>query len=363
MSSSTPHPLLASSPGAYLQVLNRYGCDPSYWPTVLGMGAVILARKPLSWISKLRFGRRISREELVEDPLIVVGHWRSGTTHLQNLLCQDPQFGCVPLLQAAIPHEALLCSSGIRARLQNSLPATRLMDNLPVSIDVPWEEELALAAFSRFSYYHISSFPREMDQVFQDTVLLEEASLQDQEAWWKHTHRFLQQVQMQHPGKPLMLKDPANTARVRLLRSHLPKARFLHLHRNPYEVFASTVHLHEKAQAAWGLQQGSRDMIVEHVLSSYPKLMQAWFDQKDGIPDGHLAEMRFDDLIADPVRTLRSAYDELGLTGFDTALPRMEAYLSEQRNYQKNRLRLSETERERIAREWKPWFERLGYEC
>lgn len=362
MSDSTPHPLLASSPATFVRVLSRYGFDAASIPRVLGMGMAVLARQPLRMVSYLKSARATARQEITEDPLFVVGHWRSGTTHLQNLLSQDPQFANVTLLHAALPHEASLLTGRAKSWMAKKLPATRLMDNLPVGMDVPWEEELGMAACSRFSYYHISSFGKKMDQVFRDTVLLEEVDRAEQERWWKAYHGFLQGVQLTQPNGRLLLKNPANTARVRLLLEKFPDAGFLHLHRNPYEVFISTVHLHEKAQAAWGLQAVTRQQIVDHVLGSYPLLMQAWLDQKDTIPRGQLTEMRFEDLVREPLDTLRRAYTELGLEGFAEARPGIEEHLSEQRNYQRNRLRLSEEERGRVAERWKPWFEALGYE-
>jgi len=326
------------------------------------MGLGVLARQPFSLVSRLRFGKAVAAQAIEPDPLFVVGHWRSGTTHLHNLLSHDPQFANVSLFQAALPHEASLLTEKTRRWLARGLPSKRFMDNLPIRTDLPWEEELGMAACSRFSYYHISSFGRKMDEVFADTVLLEQAAPEDQARWQEAYHRFLQCVQVTQPGKRLLLKNPANTARVRLLLKAFPQARFLHLHRNPYEVFTSAVHLHEKSQEAWGLQKGSRQAIVDHVLKSYPLLMNAWMEQKKSIPKHQLTEMRFEELASDPRDALRRAYEELQLDGFEQALPGFEQYLSEQRNYQRNRFRLSEAERDRVCEQWKPWFRVLGYE-
>jgi hypothetical protein len=52
-----------------------------------------------------------------------------------------------------------------------------------------------------------------------------------------HTHAqvlFLQQ------DKRLVLKSPPHTARVRLLREIFPGAKFVHISRDPYEIYQST---------------------------------------------------------------------------------------------------------------------------
>ena len=362
MSQRNAHPLLASTPGNFLRLLRAYGFEARAIPRILGIAAVILARQPLTGLNALLNRRRVTAQTLDPAPLFVVGHWRSGTTHLQNLLNCDQQFGRVPLLQAALPHEYLLFSGRVRAWLDRGLPATRLMDNLPVAADAPWEEELALAASTRYCFYHVSSFPGAMERIFREAVLFEGTDPGAVDEWWAHTYRFLQQGQLTQPGKSLLLKNPANTARIRILLERVPGARFLHLHRNPYEVYDSTVHLYLRAQEAWGLHTPSRERVVAHVLDSYPRLMDAWLEQKADIPPGCLAEIRFNDLQRDPLNTLRQAYGDLGLDGFEQALPRFQAYGSEHRNYQKNRFRTSEAERNQVAERWAPYFEAFGYE-
>ena len=43
----------------------------------------------------------------VEPPLFILGHWRHGTTHLHNLLAQDPQFAYPTLYQTLYPRTFL----------------------------------------------------------------------------------------------------------------------------------------------------------------------------------------------------------------------------------------------------------------
>lgn len=361
MNANPAHPLLACAAGTYLDLLRTYGCDRDRLPRALAIGMVVLLRQPLALAARLRYQRRLAAQVVTPDPLFLIGHWRSGTTHLQNLLNQDPQFGRVPLLQAALPQEYLLLPAWARRWLGRALPATRLMDNMPVSADAPWEEELALAATCRYCFYHVSSFPRQMERIFREAVLFAEAPADAPAVWWEQTHAFLRQVQFTQPGRRLLLKNPANTARVGLLRAHFPQARFLHLHRHPYEVFASTVHLYLRAQAAWGLQATSRDRVVAHVLDSAPRLLHAWFEQRRGLAPNRVVEVRFDDLQARPLACLERIYTQLELDGFAAAVPRFAAYLDSQKDYRKNQLTLSAAERAAVAERWADLFDTLGY--
>ena len=65
--------------------------------------ASVLARIPFYQFERLIHARAINDLELPSDPIFIIGHWRSGTTHLHNLFSQDPQFGSINFLQTALP--------------------------------------------------------------------------------------------------------------------------------------------------------------------------------------------------------------------------------------------------------------------
>jgi hypothetical protein len=362
MSQTLMHPLIASSVTNLLAVMARFGCAPKYWPRACYLLLATLVRQPLIWLETVRYGRHIERQVIEPAPLFIIGHWRSGTTHLQNLMSRDPQFGRVSLFQAAMPHEFLSVPGSVRERLGRMLPEKRLMDNVPVAADVPWEEELALTAVGPLSFYHVSFFPHAMERVFNEAVMFDGGDA-DLVARWKRQYlHFLRKVQFVQPGMRLLLKNPANTARVSLLRDMFPGAQFIHIHRDPYKVFASSVHLYTRAQEAWGLQGTDRDRVARHILDSYPRLMHAFFEQREGLGEGDLVDISFRSLQEDPIGTLQAVYQQLNLDGFDAALPHFEDYLRTQRHYEKNHLRLRPGEREEVARRWEDVFERLGYE-
>ena len=356
------HPLVASSFANLLRLVTTFGCERRFAPQVLYLMAVTLARQPVMWLESARFGRRVRRQPIAPAPLFIIGHWRSGTTHLQNLMSCDPQFGRVTLLQAAMPHEFLILPERVKARLGGMLPQKRLMDNVPVAADVPWEEELALTAVGRLSFYHVSFFPRCMTRIFNEAVMFADGNADLAAQWRRQYMHFLRKVQFVQPGMRLLLKNPANTARISLLREMFPGAQFIHLHRNPYKVFASSVHLYLKAQEAWGLQSTDRELVVRHVLDSYPRLMRVYFEQRRTLGDGELVDVAFRSVQDDPIGTLRTIYARLGLGGFDAAIPHFDRYIESQRGYRKNALPLDEGEKGEVAARWRDVFESLGYD-
>ena len=64
-----------------------------------------------------------------------------------------------------------------------------------------------------------------------------EASLDEIARWQSALKWFVQKLAYSKGNRPLVLKSPAHTGRVRLLLEAFPEARFIHIHRNPYDVF------------------------------------------------------------------------------------------------------------------------------
>jgi hypothetical protein len=71
--------------------------------------------------------------------------------------------------------------------------------------------------------------------------------------------------------------------------------------------------------------------------------------------------MKFEDLEARPIETLRSMYDRLGLDGFDLFEANVRAYLRSIGDYQKNVHNLDDADRQKVADRWRFMFERYGY--
>jgi hypothetical protein len=296
---------------------------------------------------------------LLAAPVFIIGHWRSGTTHLHRLLSQDPQFGFVTLLQATFPADVLTPIH--RLLLAAILRDRRPMDALPVAQDFPEEEEMALASSASSSFFHAFFFPRAGRRIYRTAVHFDGVAPGEVEAWWGTYSTFLKKVQIAQPGRRLLLKNPANTARLQSLRTRFPGARFIHLHRHPEEVFASTLHLHRQLQGVWALQEDDLDRLRETVLANYADLMNAYFEQSRGLSEDELIEIRLEDLEAKPLATLESIYRQLGLPGFDAASPRFAAYLEQMGAFEKNRLGLTPEERSAVRAALAPVFDRWGY--
>lgn len=358
-----PHPLLATRFATLLECFLEYG-----WPDwrfrfclrTFNLLWVCALRTPLHNLEAWRVRERVKVQTLAGPPVFIIGHWRSGTTHLHTLLSQDPQFGFVSLMQAAFPLD-FLTSIG-RPLLAAMIPGQRPMDAVRITVESPWEEEMAMASFGSLSFFHAFFFPRHGRRIYRQSVHFDEIASARVEAWWRNYSYFLKKVQMAQPDRRLLLKNPANSARVAALRDRFPGAKFIHIHRHPEEVYASTLFLHRKLQDVWALQDSDAAGLPETVLQNHADLMAACFAQTNGLPERELIEVALTDLEDHPLATIESIYRQLELPGFDAAASRFSAYLEGLGPYAKNHWALSSKERHSVRLALAHVYERWGYQ-
>ena len=357
---AVPHPLLSTTLSNLLACFRAYGWpDARFAMRTASLLSVCAARTPLHHLERVRMRRRIEAQNFVAPPVFIIGHWRSGTTHLHQLLSQDPQFAVVTLMQAAFPLDFLTTiGQPIVAAL---LPRTRIVDAVPISIDSPWEEEMAMACFNPLSFFHAFFFPREARRIYRRAVHFDGVAGDEAAAWWNEYRYFLTKVQCANPTRRLLLKNPANSARIAGLLECFPGAKFIHIHRHPDEVYASTMLLHRKAREAWALQNANDHELPQIVLDNYADLMRACFAQTKDLPPGELAEIRMTDLEENPLGTLELVYEQLQLPNFALARPHFASYLGKLGAFPKNRHALSSDESAAVRSQLSHVFARWNY--
>lgn len=339
---------------------NRFDVDAPYWHRALVVTALSLVNSVHRWRER-RWDAAIAATPLAGPPLFVLGHWRSGTTHLHNLFAQDrDRFAYANTYQVINPH-TFLGTEDVNSRLFAGLvPKTRPMDNMALSFQTPQEDEFAPCLMTGLSPYMGVTFPRR-DAAYERYLTFRDASAAEIAAWKAAFLWFVRKLTFKY-GRAIVLKSPTHTARVRLLLELFPDARFVHVHRHPYEVFQSFRHYYDTAMWYTYLQRPALDAIDARILARYTEMHDAFFADRPLVPEGRFHELRYEDLDCDPIGQMRTAYDRLGLDGFDRAAPRLTAYLATLRDYEKNAFApLSPADRARVARAWQRSFDVWGY--
>jgi hypothetical protein len=302
------------------------------------------------------------RRTRIEPPLFLLGFGRSGTTHLHNLMWQDPQFGVVTSYQSNMQPIALVGRGWIPRLLEGRLPSHRPMDNVAVSLDGPQEEEVAVVNATADAPFHFMSFPRALPEIYDRYVCDLERDPVTAEGWKRAYLDVLRKATILSGGKRLVLKTPPNTGRIPTLLEMFPDSAFVHIVRNPYRVYQSMRNMYRKILPAQTLQRFEWSDIDAWILQAYERLMKRYLDDRKLIADDRLVELRYEALDENPIRALECIYGTLGLTDFEGVRPRIEHYLESLGGYEKNTFEFPADVVETVNTHWGFAFDAFGYE-
>jgi hypothetical protein len=304
--------------------------------------------------------RKLKSTKLHSDPIFIIGHWRSGTTHLHNLLCQDPQFGYVTMLEASFP-KCFLTNSFFKYFMAIALPKKRPMDNMKMGVDEAQEDEMALANIFPYTLYNAWYFPKRMMEFYFKYLRFKNISSKVLKKWKDGYMYLLKTTTINMDGKRLVSKNPPNTARIKFLLKMFPEAKFIHIYRNPYTVYLSTRHFYRKTMEKFTFQRVPSEMIEDNIIKIYKDMMKTYFDEYKLIPKGNLVEIKFEDLEEDAVGQLKKIYFELNLSGFEENKQRFQNYLDQIKNYSKNVFTLNDEMINKIQKNWDFTIKKWGY--
>jgi len=353
-------PLACGRVRTWARLLWENGCvEPRYLPRAGFVSAMTLLGAPFRKAEQLRFDSLIKSTAICEAPIFVIGHWRSGTTLLHNYLVQDPEFGFMSTLQGVMLDTCMIRHNQLRAVVLGLLPSHRPMDSVPLGLVLPSEEELPMALMSPYSYYHALFFPQAMRTYFDRYVLFGKEA--DVQAWRAQYFQLLQKASYLAEGRRLVLKNPPNTGRIATLLAMFPKARFIHIYRNPYRVFYSTRHLYANLLDITAFQQIDKATLDANIIHIYRALLQRYLHDTALIPPGQLTEVRYEALLREPVGELERVYAELGMDGFEHVADRFHSFAASQRTFQKNHFAVCPKSDRLVTREWAFALDLWGY--
>ena len=348
--------------GTWLKLLaeGRFDVTLNCLPRIAAVTLTAPVVSAVSLFSDATYGRRAATID-IQPPVFILGHWRSGTTLVHDLLACDPTLAYPTTHQCMFPNTFLMSGQGLNWIYELFMPAKRPFDDVPIGIERPQEEEFGLANMGVGSLYRGFAFPR---HGAPDLRYLDLEGLTDEErhAWEAAYVTLLKRLQF-IARRPLVLKSPPNTARLKTLSRLFPEARYVHIARNPFDVFPSTMRMVGTLMSVQGLQNPPKveGWLQEYVLTAFERMFAAYERDRHLVGEGQLVEIRFEDLVADPKGVLADVYGRLGIGDFAAAEPGIDAYLAGRAGHRRNTHRLDEATRGAIVERWRPYFERFDY--
>ena len=341
--------LLATRPPMHLRSL----------PRIASVSALSVMNSWNDLVEAAIFGGRIARQKIEHPPIFILGHWRSGTTLLHNLMTLDPQFTYPSLYHVMYPGHFLLTEQVVTRLTGWILPETRPMDNLPAGWNLPQEDEMAILLMTLVSPYLMLAHQRDRSR-YNRFFDLTELTPDERRRWQESFLYFLKKLTVRE-NKPIVLKSPSHTFRIPLLLEMFPDAKFVYIYRDPYAVYNSGLHLRRTLFTENGLGQPWFEGLEEDVLQVYSDCIETYERTKHLIAPGHLHELRFEDLEADPLGQMHQVYDKLALGGWNNVEPAIREELPALAEFRKNTFNMDEQTMRRVYSCWRDSFDRYGY--
>ena len=348
-------------------VLKHWRCIDwrTYGHRVLALLCMGVLNSIFSLVDTVIFGHRFLRQKLNDSPVFILGHPRTGTTLLHNLLSLDTDnFIFTSTFQAGFPHGNLLLNDHTDL-FKSSLAEKRPMDNMALGFQTPQEDEVGINALTAGISPYMPLAMMTIEPEYRPYFSFESARAAERNRWVESLLYLLRKVTFCHDPeckRRMVLKSPVHTARVKLLRQLFPKAQFVYIHRDPYRVFESAANMAQKTYTYNYLTSPSPARIQDFILNQYVTLFNEYIAARDELPPGTIHETSFDSLTADMVGTIEKIYKHFGWGGWDRMKPKLEAYSKGQKKFKKNDFKsMDQAAKDLVYKHWKSSFDEFGY--
>jgi omega-hydroxy-beta-dihydromenaquinone-9 sulfotransferase len=302
-------------------IVRSGGVRPRYWlrlgfiliTSFVGTIATVHERVVLYVIRRRRFR---ADAQINRQMIVIVGYYRTGTTHLQNLMSCDDRFVTPRWYQCLAGQGYRFGWSILRFVLVPFLRQTRPQDAVGFGPDWPGEDDFALCTWGMCSSIPGRFiWPSRWDD-WKRWHGLEGLSQQELNRWRSLMAMFVWKMTRgkRNRDRVALLKTPSHSARIAELdRLFKGKVKFVHLVREPGAVIDSNVRLHESL--AGHLLEDGPDVqtIRERIVEEYAYTETKCSREGEAISGDRFVRVRYQDLRADPIGTLKGVYGSLGL--------------------------------------------------
>lgn len=333
----------------------------SKYPRLASLFLICASNSFWSMIERMRHGKGVENTQLA-NPIFILGHWRSGTTLLHNLMTLDDRF-CFPnMYQCLFPTHFLTTEKTLTYCTEWLLPDTRPMDNMEAGWDIPQEDEFAIINLSLISCYMLLAWQNGDRSSFERFVTMKDATPAERKKWKETIVYFMKKITYLYKNKPVILKSPGHTPKVEILLELFPNAKFVYIYRNPYRCVTSSIHLREVLYPLNDFGKTNYDYIERDALDLYVETITTYEKDKALIPEGNLFEVRYEDFEQDPEIYIEQIYKQLNLGDSTQVMQKLEPMLPKLKGYKKNKFQMDPARKRFLYEKLKFAFDIYGYD-
>ena len=318
---------------------NGIGLHPRYIGRFIILFFYSIGTSFLKFIEKILYAKAIDNTTCPQNPIFIIGHWRSGTTYLHQIFNALPGFKTPTMLEIGTPESFLVSKKVLSPFIKRLLPARRSTDNVTLDLEEPQEDEFALFRATTHSPVEKLVFP-DKDGFFleqQCDFMPTEAS---RHRWIKTLTTFCKKLTLNGRGR-IVLKNPFHSTRIKLLKNIFPKAKFIHIYRDPTKVIPSTIRMWKIEGKHNCLREGTIAPSLDNAIVLYDKMLSKIKNDLDELSADDYCSIRFRDLRNDPVATLCDALNSIDVTLNEEQLESLETFTDSVKNYKQNSYSLS----------------------
>lgn len=289
----------------------------------------------LAFRENLIYGKKIKNCKTPDDPIFIVGHWRTGSTFLHQLIQKDSQFVTPSLLQTTYPESFMSSSKFIAPMMNKFLPKTRPMDNVKLGVNDPQEDEYALLRLCSYSPLEKLIWPHSKKYFILESKNFHAPS--GKELKWNKAITLFAKKLFLYSNKRIVFKNPFHSMRITTLKKIFPNAKFIHIYRNPEKVIPSTVNMWTITGNDNALLKKWAPPSTDEVIEGFDMIMSEMYEQLYSLDKNDFIEIKFEDLEKDPIKHLKNIYNHFNINFTEEYNISLTNFLSEVKKYKKNK--------------------------
>ena len=349
-------PLMGSSFINYIKVILSNNVSSKYYLHVFLTFLVVLLISPFQLIDKIIFFFKRNNQKS-SDPIFIVGHWRSGTTLLHNLLSLNKNIGFINTYNSLFINN-IYTNFLFKTLMKITMPKERPSDKIKLDVDLPQEDEFAVSNYVNISHYNFFFFPNDYEKFYSEAIRFESNK---SSMWLNAYYKLLKRINLYTNKSKIIVKNPSNTARIKYLLKKYPNAKFIHIYRNPVYVYLSTFKFFSELFPSVNLQKIDNKLLHDLIIYNYREMYKDYYDQQKLIPKENLIEIKFEEFKKDSISYLNQIHKKFNLSLSDELLSDYNKYLESQKSHKMNTYRIKKNILNEIKKEYAFSFNKMKY--
>ncbi len=309
---------------------------------------------------------KISRKKLKNlnhntGPVFIIGHWRTGSTFLHQLLSIDNYFSTPSVVKVSVPESFLVSEKYFRKIMSKVVAEKRPMDNVKLGPDEPQEDEYAIVKMNKNTALERIFFRRKKSDFLYDLKNFMENEKLSQK-WKSNFSIFAAKLIYKDKNAIALFKNPFHSYRVETLKEMFPNAKFIHIHRNPLKVIPSTQRMWNIVGPQNLLAGKWQDVSIDNTIEMFNSLYNGMKIQLNKLSAEDFAEIRFEDLENDTINVLKSLYSSLNIKYTESFENDVKGFLDSLSSYKKNKYTLDDVSIKKICKGCEKFINDYNYE-